>query len=88
LEEYIIARIIVEIDDSKAAILREKAKRVGLLPEQLVIASIEGLILQPEPDFDEAIIASSGGSHGIRDIGALFIGCFAFFYLPFPSKFL
>ena len=50
-----MARIIVEIDDSKAAILREKAKRVGLLPEQLVIASIEGLISQPEPDFDEAM---------------------------------
>ena len=50
-----MARIIVEIDDSKAAILREKAKRFGLLPDQLVTASIEGLISQPEPDFDEAM---------------------------------
>ena len=50
-----MARIIVEIDDSKAQILTEKAKRFGLLPDQLVTASIEALISQTESDFDEAM---------------------------------
>ena len=50
-----MARIIVEIDDSRAAILREKAKRFGLLPDQFVTASIEDLISRPEPDFDKAM---------------------------------
>ncbi len=50
-----MARIIVEIDDSRAAILREKAKRFGLLPDQFVTASIEDLISRPEPDFEEAM---------------------------------
>ena len=50
-----MTRIIVEIDDNKAAILEDKAKKFGLLPEQFVSASIEDLISQPEPDFEEAI---------------------------------
>jgi hypothetical protein len=55
LEEYIMAKIIVEIDDSRAEILREKAKQFGLLPDQLVTASIEDLISRPESDFEEAM---------------------------------
>jgi hypothetical protein len=39
-----MTRITVEIDDSKAAILADKAKKFGLLPEQFVSASIEDLI--------------------------------------------
>ena len=35
-----MTRIIVEIDDSKAAILEDKAKKFGLLPEQFVTASV------------------------------------------------
>jgi len=50
-----MTRITVEIDDNKAAILEDKAKKFGLLPEQFVSASIEDLISQPEPDFEEAI---------------------------------
>ena len=50
-----MTRIIVEIDDNKAAILENKAKKFGLLPEQFVSASIEDLISQPEPDFEEAM---------------------------------
>ncbi len=50
-----MARIIIEIDDNKAAILENKAKKFGLLPEQFVIASIEELISQPDPELDEAI---------------------------------
>ena len=50
-----MTRIIVEIDDNKAAILEDKAKKFGLLPEQFVSASIEDLISQPEPDFEEAM---------------------------------
>ena len=50
-----MTRIIVEIDDNKAAILEDKARKFGLLPEQFVSATIEDLISQPEPDFEEAI---------------------------------
>ena len=50
-----MARITVEIEDSKAALLREKAEKFGLLPDQFVIASIEDLIAQPEPDFKAAM---------------------------------
>jgi len=50
-----MTRIIVEIDDSKAAILEDKAKKFGLLPEQFVTASIEDLISQPDPDLEAAI---------------------------------
>ncbi len=44
--------ITVEIDDSKAAILREKARKYGLLPDQFLVASIEDIISQPEPEFE------------------------------------
>ena len=50
-----MARITVDIDDSKAAILEDKAKKFGLLPEQFVTASIEDLISQPDPDFETAM---------------------------------
>ena len=50
-----MTRIIVEIDDNKAAILEDKAKKFGLLPEQFVTASIEDLISQPDPDLEAAI---------------------------------
>jgi hypothetical protein len=47
--------ITVKLDDSKAALLREKAKKFGLLPDQFVTVSIEDLIARPEPDFEEAM---------------------------------
>jgi hypothetical protein len=50
-----MTKITVEIEDSKAAILREKAKKFGLLPDQFVTASIEDLISQPDPDFETAM---------------------------------
>ncbi len=50
-----MTRIIVDIDDNKAAILEDKAKKFGLLPEQFVTASIEDLISQPDPDLEAAI---------------------------------
>jgi len=46
-----MATITVEIDDSKATILREKAKKFGLEPEQFVLATIEDLLGQPEANF-------------------------------------
>jgi hypothetical protein len=55
LKDVAMTRIIVEIDDNKAAILEDKAKKFGLLPEQFVTASIENLISQPEPDLEAAI---------------------------------
>ena len=50
-----MATITVEIEDSKAALLRERAKRFGLLPEQFVNAYIEDLIAQPEQQFEDAM---------------------------------
>ena len=50
-----MTRIIVEIDDNKAAIFEDKAKKFGLLPEQFVTASIEDLISRPDPDFEMAM---------------------------------
>ena len=50
-----MAIITVEIEDSKAELLRKKAKKYGLLPDQFVTASIEDLIAQPEPEFEAAM---------------------------------
>ena len=50
-----MARITVEIDDSKAELLKKKAEKFGILPDQFVTASIEDLISQPEPVFEEAM---------------------------------
>jgi hypothetical protein len=50
-----MARITVEIEDSKAALLQKKAEKFGLLPDQFVTASIEDLIGQPEPEFEAAM---------------------------------
>ena len=47
--------ITVQIEDSKAALLREKAERFGLLPDQFVTASIEDLIIQTDPEFEDAM---------------------------------
>ena len=47
-----MTKIVVEIEDSKAALLEEKAKKFGLLPDQFVTVSIEDLLGQPEPDFE------------------------------------
>lgn len=47
--------ITVQLDDSKAALLREKAQKYGLPLDQFVTASIEDLIAQPEPEFDAAV---------------------------------
>jgi len=50
-----MARITVEIEDSKATLLRQKADKFGLLPDQFITATIEDLIAQPEPDFEAAM---------------------------------
>ena len=50
-----MTRITVQLEDSKAALLREKAKKYGLKLDQFVTASIEDLIAQPEPEFEEAV---------------------------------
>lgn len=50
-----MAWITVEIDDTKAALLQEKAKKFGLLPDQFVTASIDDLIGRPEPEFEDAM---------------------------------
>ena len=45
----------LQIDDTKADALRKKAQRVGLEPEQLLTASVDDLIAQPDADFDTAV---------------------------------
>jgi hypothetical protein len=47
--------IIVELEDNKALLLKEKAKKYGLLPDQFVLASIEDILAQPDKEF-EAIV--------------------------------
>ncbi len=46
--------ITIQIDEAKAEALREKAERLGLQSDQLLTASVEDLIGQPDPDFDDA----------------------------------
>ena len=46
--------VTFQIDDAKAAALRTRAQRVGLEPEQLLRASLDDLIAQPDEDFDQA----------------------------------
>ena len=50
-----MARITIEIEDSKAELLRKKAEKFGILPDQFVTASIEDLIGQAEPEFEDAM---------------------------------
>jgi len=44
--------ITVELEDNKASLLREKAKKYGLQLHQLVTAYIEDLISQPDAEFE------------------------------------
>ena len=50
-----MVKITVELEDSKADLLQKKAEKFGLFPDELVAASIEDLISQPEPDFQAAM---------------------------------
>ena len=50
-----ITTITVQLDDSKAALLREKAQKYGLPLAQFVTASIEDLLARPEQEFDVAV---------------------------------
>lgn len=54
LESRNMTTMTLQIDDVKADALRRKARRVGLEPEQLLAASVDDLIGQPDSDFDEA----------------------------------
>ena len=49
-----MTNITVELDDAKAKLIREKAKRYGLGPEEFLTASVEDLVSQPDADFAEA----------------------------------
>ena len=55
-EVSVMTRITVEIDDNKAALLKDKANKFGLLPDQFVTASIEDLLSQPESEFEIAML--------------------------------
>ena len=50
-----ITTLIVHIEDKQADVLRKKADRFGLGPEQFLKASVEDLIGQPDADFDKAV---------------------------------
>lgn len=47
--------LTVTIDDRKAKALKSKAEHYGLPLEDLLVASIENLVTQPEPDFERAV---------------------------------
>jgi hypothetical protein len=47
--------ITVQLDDSKAALLQEKAEKYGISLDEFVTASIKDLLAQPEPEFDAAM---------------------------------
>ena len=47
-------RITVQLEDAKAQALRERAEGYGLRPEQLLTASVQDLLSQPDADFDAA----------------------------------
>ena len=47
--------LTVTIADRKAKALKSKAERYGLPLEDLLVASIENLVTQPEPDFERAL---------------------------------
>ena len=49
-----MTNITVQLEEAKAEALRKKAERFGLNLEQLLVASIEDLIGQPDTDFEEA----------------------------------
>ena len=44
--------ITIQLDDAKAALLQEKAEQHGLSLEQLVRATIEDMLAQPETDVE------------------------------------
>ncbi len=46
--------ITLQLDDAKAALLREKAKQYGIDVDRLVHASIEDLLSYPDAEFDHA----------------------------------
>ncbi len=45
----------LQLDDSKADAFREKARRIGREPEQLLAEFIDELISQPNTDFEETV---------------------------------
>ena len=47
--------ITVKLDDTKASLLQELAKKYGLLPDQFITASIEDILSQPDSEFEEVV---------------------------------
>lgn len=47
--------LTVTIDDRKAVMLKDKAEHYGLPLEELLVASIENLVSQPESEFEQAM---------------------------------
>ena len=47
--------ITVCLDDGKAESLENRAREYGLTVDRLILASIDDLINQPDPDFERAM---------------------------------
>jgi hypothetical protein len=47
--------LTVTIDDRKAAALKDRAEHFELPLEDLLVASIENLVTQPEKEFEQAV---------------------------------
>lgn len=50
-----MTKMMLELDDTKAQAFRERARRVGREPEQLLAEFIDQLLNQPGTDIDEAM---------------------------------
>ena len=50
-----MTKITVQLDDSRAALLRRKAEEYGLSLDQFITASIEDLLARPEAEFEAAV---------------------------------
>ena len=50
-----MSTITVAIPEERLAQLNERAKELGVVPEELVRVSIEELLTRPEPEFEQAV---------------------------------
>jgi hypothetical protein len=48
-------KIAIEISEAQADSLRERAKRLGLQPEELARAAVADLLTNPAEDFEAAV---------------------------------
>ncbi len=50
-----MSSITVALPEDRLVKLKEMARQLGVVPEELVRVSIEELLSRPEPDFEQAV---------------------------------